>query len=370
MIQFQPSHFFNRIVIVGCGGTGSRLVPLVAQFIRTIPYVIDPQIYLIDGDEVEEKNLSRQNFISTDVGKNKANVLAARYSRAYGIPIIPIPQFINKDSLQDEMRSGKPEEEMIIRPMIQDLSRKNVLLILCVDSVEARKDIFFNSRTIFGTNNMMVIDAGNENDFGQVKLTSTFSTGRLSDTVNVWKGAPEKFLVDLNINYYPADIAYFADMQAPEVAASCADLDQTMAINSLVANTIFSIVQNIYYAKPMMFHRLNISLGHGITPEYLSTRYFQEVSQRTWEIEKDYYSKEKAIISGLNYNLEQTEYDIVAKGIKANDKLLKEMMKSAEKKKEATEGDAPVKSRKKAVKVEQTTPPPVEEDEEDFDSIF
>lgn len=40
----------------------------------------DFTLALVDGDTVEPKNLIRQNFIEQDIGKNKAAVMADRYS--------------------------------------------------------------------------------------------------------------------------------------------------------------------------------------------------------------------------------------------------------------------------------------------------
>jgi hypothetical protein len=42
----------QTFVVVGCGGTGSRLVPLLAQFIKTCPWLVDPVIFLVDDDKV------------------------------------------------------------------------------------------------------------------------------------------------------------------------------------------------------------------------------------------------------------------------------------------------------------------------------
>ena len=55
------------------------------------------RILVCDGDVVEEKNLIRQNFVEQDVGRNKAQVLAERYSAAFGIECEYIPRFVEND---------------------------------------------------------------------------------------------------------------------------------------------------------------------------------------------------------------------------------------------------------------------------------
>lgn len=59
MFRYVPRVIPTKIFVIGCGGTGSRLVPLLAQFIKTVTAgenprgtVVDPVIYLIDDDVV------------------------------------------------------------------------------------------------------------------------------------------------------------------------------------------------------------------------------------------------------------------------------------------------------------------------------
>lgn len=57
--------------IIGCGGVGSWLVPKL--------YKLTKNIFLVDGDSLEEKNLDRQLFNSDDIGEFKAYSLAYKY---------------------------------------------------------------------------------------------------------------------------------------------------------------------------------------------------------------------------------------------------------------------------------------------------
>lgn len=59
MIEFVPRMIPDQIYVIGCGGTGSRLVPLLTQFMRTVTQgvtprgnVVNPTIYLVDADVV------------------------------------------------------------------------------------------------------------------------------------------------------------------------------------------------------------------------------------------------------------------------------------------------------------------------------
>lgn len=81
-------HFYQsyEIHIVGCGGIGSWFIP---GFLKVMVPILstqrDMKIHFWDPDVVEMRNIERQNFIATDVGKAKAEVLALRYGSAYDI---------------------------------------------------------------------------------------------------------------------------------------------------------------------------------------------------------------------------------------------------------------------------------------------
>lgn len=75
----------NKIVIVGCGGTGGwfmpKLVKIINESVAKFLFSLPLEIILVDADVVETKNLARQNFISADIARNKAEVMCDRYSQ-------------------------------------------------------------------------------------------------------------------------------------------------------------------------------------------------------------------------------------------------------------------------------------------------
>lgn len=76
---------FERVVVIGCGGTGSWLIPALARLTESRP------ILLVDGDRVSESNVARQNFIPGEVGRSKAECLVG--SCAQGRPSdAPVPE--------------------------------------------------------------------------------------------------------------------------------------------------------------------------------------------------------------------------------------------------------------------------------------
>ena len=163
--------------VVGCGGTGSFLVQLLC---RVLQHLIHQgkrsSLVLVDPDQVEVKNLTRQCFCQAEVGLNKAEALAARYGMAFGLPIRAIAQ---------PFRSN-----MIAR-------NYNTLTVLmgCVDNAKARaslaKALEFNYDC---SPRVWWIDGGNGDRFGQVLVGSSLSNVpkdyEFSELGCIWLPAP------------------------------------------------------------------------------------------------------------------------------------------------------------------------------------
>lgn len=284
-ISYLPTFIPTKILIIGCGGTGSRLVPLLAQFVKACPWVHEPEMTLVDDDIVEDKNLLRQNFISTDVGKYKAEVLAQRYSRAFDIKITASKDRVvaapsNPNRLISKVIPGYTHPTPEQYEIFQKHSR-NSIIVLCVDSPEARRDIISNMSyyASFGISTVLVLDSGNENDFGQVSVSTWAQLRNISSECKRYmRDWPNSIPGNMTIQAIPADLSYFYGMVA-ENTLSCADLDQTMAINTMMANAMFGIIQNFFYSKPISYHRLDVTLSNGITPQYITPRWLLKVNE-------------------------------------------------------------------------------------------
>ena len=73
----------RKILIIGAGGIGSFLIPLLDK-------VKLYKITVADPDIVEKKNLPYQNYEEEDVGENKASVMGNRYRSIIGGSQFPI----------------------------------------------------------------------------------------------------------------------------------------------------------------------------------------------------------------------------------------------------------------------------------------
>lgn len=135
-----------KIIVLGVGGTGGYLIPhpyRIAFADSKRPY----RVIICDGDIVEEKNLIRQNFVKQDIGRNKAAVLAKRYTGAFGIECEYVPEYIENETLL----------KGFVRPDFRKPYRNNtaetqrVILIGCVDNNKSRAlchKVFYETENI------------------------------------------------------------------------------------------------------------------------------------------------------------------------------------------------------------------------------
>lgn len=142
------------IVIIGAGGTGGYVIPHLYRIAFTSEHPC--RIIIADGDIVERKNLIRQNFAECDIGENKAEVMAERYSEVFGIETEYIPDFIESEEQLCELLDvkGRWNEPKPIG-----------ILIGAVDNNRSR----VMCHNVFQTlDDMIYIDAGNGEYTGQV----------------------------------------------------------------------------------------------------------------------------------------------------------------------------------------------------------
>jgi PRTRC genetic system ThiF family protein len=142
-----------QLILVGAGGTGSHILQSLARLAAHVRHQAGPplDIVVVDGDTVESKNVGRQLFSRADVGVNKAQALAERFSAVFGLAITAIPQMADGAVLAELQRS---------RP-----GRTYPILVGAVDTPEAR--LIMHTALKAGLARLW-LDCGNEADNGQV----------------------------------------------------------------------------------------------------------------------------------------------------------------------------------------------------------
>lgn len=91
----------NRYILVGAGGTGSFLADPLNRYLRA-KYKNGYQLVIVDGDEVEAKNISRQAFTYEDIHGFKATMLAERLEPK----ATPGTQFITPENVDSCITNG------------------------------------------------------------------------------------------------------------------------------------------------------------------------------------------------------------------------------------------------------------------------
>lgn len=280
MFQYTPKMIPKSIILIGCGGTGSRLMPGMAQLVKTMlqkynpaSWIHDLTIYAVDGDIVEPKNLLRQNFVEQDTGQPKAVVLADRYSNAFGVDVIPVPKFLVSEDTYRDLPNNEERDRHITgttqaftspkvgegpKSFVQLLER--AVIIFGVDSATARKDIMkiiLSSVSLSNRMNLFIIDAGNEDDFGQVRF---FHPVHVSPSSYMTGMTKLKLMGEHPVSLIPMDLNYYYNLGESVQEKSCADLPQTLAINAAMAVFILSVLQNFLQIKPFTFDCIRFSL--------------------------------------------------------------------------------------------------------------
>jgi len=164
----------KAIVVIGCGGTGSWLVPKLVKTINDMKrknlITKDFTLALVDGDTVEPKNLIRQNFIEQDIGKNKAAVMADRYSPHLneGISTVYLDKYLTKikENLEGKDKNNFVNTDSFLSGFIGENTA--TIIFNLVDNDNARKSLHCSASYLSNRSNIIIADVGNEDTFGQL----------------------------------------------------------------------------------------------------------------------------------------------------------------------------------------------------------
>jgi hypothetical protein len=169
------------ILVLGCGGTGGWLAPKLIKIFndaRRKGLTDDVNIIFADGDHVEEKNLIRQNFIAADVGKNKAEVIAARYGQ-HVVPGVSVG-FFDKYVVDNNYSMPKEDADKFVllsdveKALLHHVSKSSgILVINLIDNAKTRKMIhsWAAIRSHKAGVYVSIIDVANNSYNGQLNFT-------------------------------------------------------------------------------------------------------------------------------------------------------------------------------------------------------
>ncbi len=253
----------TNIYIIGAGGTTSWFLPKLIKILNIFSHEKSFNILIVDGDIVESKNLTRQNFIQQDVGKYKAEILATRYSNLIKDPEKISISFINKyvyGQLKPE-RFNEFSDDFINFDDIFSSLRNNYIphiVFNLVDNEGVKKDLdlFFKSQIL----RIIYFSAGVNLHNGQI-----YTNFYLGDS-----NYNKNFL----FNSYSKDHdQYLEDYDT--VSLGCAEANENEIIeeqlingNDIVASALATSFFNAFYSYPTYkFINLTFSPAAPLTSE-------------------------------------------------------------------------------------------------------
>lgn len=225
------------IALVGCGGTGSHLAQSLARLAAHCHDTGGPavQLVFVDGDTVEAKNVGRQLFSAADVGKNKAQVLAARFSAVFGLRIVAIPEMLA------EAQISAPRETF-------------GLIVGAVDGAVGRQAIGRHFTTPAPWR--LWLDCGNHESSGQVCVGSALEARELHQVIGagLCRKLPAPSLV------YPELLKDAPKKKRADCAAAMEDNAQSLMVNQTMAAIAAQYVYQIVVKRRLTTFRTAIDI--------------------------------------------------------------------------------------------------------------
>lgn len=241
MINFPEINKSNvSIVVCGVGANGSYVIQNIAQMISSFDMSRKCTVVLADPDVVEEKNLTNQYFVDSDVGSSKSHVLSTRYSSIYNAKIYASETF-SKVYVQtpEDLKVLFKQADMMHR----DKRQKQHILIGCVDNFFSRKVMheYFEKET-----DLIYIDVGNTGISQESYYLSSVNFEGFDGQVVVGiKYGGVEITRDF-AGYFPEDINRKdnpADLSCQQAAAS---QPQRIFTNKMSALAVTSVMNDIF----------------------------------------------------------------------------------------------------------------------------
>ncbi len=232
-----PAHLLRervRVLVVGCGGTGSAIATGLVHLHQAMLAYGHPKglhVTLVDGDRISRANCVRQPFSESEIGLYKADVLATRINLFWGLAWDSDVRFLDQQWNTDE------------RPHI---------IISCVDSRKARKLIM---ATQAYSQASYWCDLGNSAQSGQFVM-----------------GQPEMDAIPKGVNRLPHVADLFPEIVDPRLDVkdklpSCSALEalesQAPFVNQALAYQALGMLAQFFRHGKLTYHGGFMSLATG-----------------------------------------------------------------------------------------------------------
>jgi PRTRC genetic system ThiF family protein len=229
--KLNRSRVLNRIVVIGCGGTGSAIVgglPLLHQALLTTGHP-GLQVIVADGDKVARTNCVRQPFSESEVGLYKSVVLVNRLNLFWGLKWQASTEYVT------DKTQGSAD-----------------IIISCVDTRAARLQI---TKSPLFRECVYWLDLGNNADSGQ------FVLGQPKNDRNRRTPGRLPTVADL----FPEIVTPLLDRKDDLPACSAVEsLDrQEPFVNQVLAYQSLAMLARLFRHRELTYHAGFISLANG-----------------------------------------------------------------------------------------------------------
>jgi PRTRC genetic system ThiF family protein len=257
-----------RVLVIGCGGTGSAVVaglPYLHQSLMARGHPGGLHVTVMDGDTISPTNCIRQPFSRSEIGQYKVVILVNRLNLFWGLNWEAVPihlkpgTFISRSCTGDDLRAH--------------------IVIGCVDTRAARaaiRDAVSKWSTV-----SYALDLGNNADSGQFILGEPLNERNRRSRLRLrcaWELFPE--IVDPSL-----------DDDGEASCSAVASLErQEPFINSTLAQHALALLARVFRYGEISYHGgfVNLATGAGsvlrIDPEYWKRTH--RVNERNSELRR------------------------------------------------------------------------------------
>lgn len=252
-----------RIMLVGCGGTGSSLaLALAGLAYHARQKGIQIELTLVDHDTIQAGNVGRQHFgvASAFTGAiHKVSDISLRLNAAYGLDIVAWPEKYEAHMVRDWFNHNGSSYSQVH------------LIIGCVDGHLGRREIAKTVTAFDG--GIWAIDSGNELHSGQVLIGNLTDVSRIRlDRLGLCSGLPSPYVQE-------------PDLLEPDPAApsqSCAEMGDGASLaetQSLMVNRMAAAIAAQYVAT-FVLQRQILQMGSrfNLAPPTMTSRLITETT--------------------------------------------------------------------------------------------
>lgn len=222
------------VKVIGCGGTGSILAEHLCRLIKG--FRLNVKLELWDGDIVEQRNVTRQNFHNWEVGQNKAESLALRLAGQFALEVGAFGQYVQYNDLRRWYDS---------------------LVISCTDTLISRKMIAW-ARPYYW------LDIGNDKHHGQAIFGN--NPGDEDLRKEFWNFKKTSHVMHLPSVAHLDPAILNARKTNKKARAGCADMpfaQQGFGVNAMAALAGATIAKQVLVDKQVSYAGIYFNVSDG-----------------------------------------------------------------------------------------------------------